>query len=93
MPRPHTDVLTCTPRDLSDSYICTLLDVAGGELVDRGSVAAVSRHTPLLSNTGVKELGREADNSPRFNADVKNVWSYTSTPCYTMPRQCDWLHL
>jgi len=28
----------------------------------------------------VKRPGRETDHSPPFNADVKNVWSYTSTP-------------
>jgi len=32
--------------------------------------------TPL----GVKRLGREADHSPQSSADVKNSWSYTSTP-------------
>jgi len=29
---------------------------------------------------GLKQLEREADNSPPFSAEVKNVWSYTSTP-------------
>jgi len=29
---------------------------------------------------GVKRSGREADHSPPFSADVKNAWSYTSTP-------------
>jgi hypothetical protein len=29
---------------------------------------------------GVKWPGHEADPSPPFNAEVKNVWSYTSTP-------------
>jgi hypothetical protein len=29
---------------------------------------------------GVKRSGREADHSPPFSAEVKNVWSYTSTP-------------
>jgi hypothetical protein len=29
---------------------------------------------------GVKRLGREADHSPPSSAEVKNVWSYTSTP-------------
>jgi hypothetical protein len=29
---------------------------------------------------GLKHPGREADHSPPFSADVKNVRSYTSTP-------------
>jgi hypothetical protein len=29
---------------------------------------------------GVKRPGREADKSPPCSAEVKNVWSYTSTP-------------
>jgi hypothetical protein len=29
---------------------------------------------------GVKLPGREADHSPPSNAEVKNAWSYTSTP-------------
>jgi hypothetical protein len=29
---------------------------------------------------GIKQLGREADHSPLSSAEVKNVWSYTSTP-------------
>jgi hypothetical protein len=29
---------------------------------------------------GVKRPGREADHSPPSSAEVKNTWSYTSTP-------------
>jgi hypothetical protein len=29
---------------------------------------------------GVKRPGREADHSPPCSAEVKNAWSYTSTP-------------
>jgi hypothetical protein len=29
---------------------------------------------------GLKRLEREADHSPPSNAEVKNIWSYTSTP-------------
>jgi hypothetical protein len=29
---------------------------------------------------GVKRPGRETDNSPPSKAEVKNAWSYTSTP-------------
>jgi hypothetical protein len=29
---------------------------------------------------GVKRPGREADHSLRYSAEVKNAWSYTSTP-------------
>jgi hypothetical protein len=29
---------------------------------------------------GVKQPGREADHSPPSSAEIKNEWSYTSTP-------------
>jgi hypothetical protein len=32
--------------------------------------------------SGVKRPGREADHSPPSSAEVKNAWSYTSTPQY-----------
>jgi len=31
---------------------------------------------------GVKRPGREADHSPPPSAEVKNAWSYTSTPLW-----------
>jgi hypothetical protein len=31
-------------------------------------------------SVGVKRPGREADQSPTSRAEVKNAWSYTSTP-------------
>jgi hypothetical protein len=35
---------------------------------------------PGALSLGVKRPGREADYSPPSNAEVKNTWSYTSTP-------------
>jgi hypothetical protein len=32
---------------------------------------------------GVKRPGREADHSPPTSAEVKKMWTYTSTPPYT----------
>jgi hypothetical protein len=37
---------------------------------------------------GVKRPGREADHSPQFSAEVKNAWSYTSTPQYIFMAWC-----
>jgi hypothetical protein len=37
---------------------------------------------------GVKQPGREADHSPPFSAEVKNAWSYTSTPQYAFMEWC-----
>jgi len=31
-------------------------------------------------SVGIKQLGREADHLPLSSANVKNVWSYASTP-------------
>jgi hypothetical protein len=36
----------------------------------------------------VKQLWREADHSPPPSAEVKNVWSYTSTPSYVFMTWC-----
>jgi len=35
---------------------------------------------PGALSLGLKLPGREADHSPPSSAEVKNVWSYTSTP-------------
>jgi hypothetical protein len=35
---------------------------------------------PGALSLGVKRLGRGADHSPPASAEVKNAWSYTSTP-------------
>jgi hypothetical protein len=35
---------------------------------------------PGALSMGVKRPGREADHSPSSSAEVKNAWSYTSTP-------------
>jgi hypothetical protein len=37
---------------------------------------------------GVKRPGREADHSPSYSVEVKNAWSYTSTPQYTFMVWC-----
>jgi hypothetical protein len=36
----------------------------------------------------MKRSGREADHSPPSNAEVKNAWSYTSTPQYVFMTWC-----
>jgi hypothetical protein len=37
---------------------------------------------------GVKRPGREADHSPQSTAEIKNAWSYTSTPQYIFMVWC-----
>jgi len=37
---------------------------------------------------GVKRPGREADHSPPSSAEVKNAWSYTSTPPHVFMTWC-----
>jgi hypothetical protein len=37
---------------------------------------------------GVKRPGREADHSPPSSVEVKNAWSYTSTPQYIFMAWC-----
>jgi hypothetical protein len=38
--------------------------------------------TPGALSMGVKRPEHEADHSPSSSAEVKNAWSYTSTPRY-----------
>jgi hypothetical protein len=38
------------------------------------------RWVPGDLSLGVKRPGREADHSPASSTEVKNAWSYTSTP-------------
>jgi hypothetical protein len=44
--------------------------------------------TKFNRSSGVKRQGREADHSPPFSAEVKNTWSYTSTPPYAFAVWC-----
>jgi hypothetical protein len=39
-------------------------------------------------SSGLKRPGREADYPPTSNAEVKNAWSYTSTPAYIFVTWC-----
>jgi hypothetical protein len=40
------------------------------------------KRVPGTLSLGVKRPGPEADHSPPSSAEVKNAWSYTSTPQY-----------
>jgi hypothetical protein len=43
---------------------------------------------PGALSLGVKRLGLEADHSPPSSVEVKNAWSYTSTPQYVFMAWC-----
>jgi hypothetical protein len=45
-----------------------------------GSQPSPIEWVPCVFSLGVKRPGGEADHSPPSSADVKNAWSYTSTP-------------
>jgi hypothetical protein len=45
-----------------------------------GHIQPPIQWVPGAITAGVKQLRREADNSPSFSAEVKNAWSHTSTP-------------
>jgi hypothetical protein len=86
-------------RDSVDATGCGLDDQGVGVWVPIGSRIFSSPRRPgrlwgplnLLSNgygggvsfLEVKRPGREADHSPPTSAEVKKMWSYTSTPPYT----------
>jgi hypothetical protein len=43
---------------------------------------------PGAFSLGIKRTGREAGRSPPSSAEVKNAWSYTSTPQYAFMAWC-----
>jgi hypothetical protein len=45
-----------------------------------GSTQPSIQSVPGAVSLAVKRPGREADHSPPSSAEVKNAWSYTSTP-------------
>jgi hypothetical protein len=49
-----------------------------------GSTQTPIQWVPGALSLEVKRPGREGDHSLRSNAQVKNTWSYTSTPPYTI---------
>jgi hypothetical protein len=49
-------------------------------LVQNSSGAHSASYPPGALSLGIKRPGREADHSPPSSAEVKNAWSYTSTP-------------
>jgi hypothetical protein len=53
--------------------------------VQAGSGAQTAPY-PLRS--GAKAPGREADHSPPSSAEIKNIWSYTSTRPYALVAWC-----
>jgi hypothetical protein len=55
---------------------------------DSGVHPASYRMATGGSFAGVMRPGREADHSPLSTAEVKKVWSYTSTPQYVFTTWC-----
>jgi hypothetical protein len=45
-----------------------------------GATQPPTKWVPGVLSTGVKRPGREASHSAQSSAEVKNTWSYTSTP-------------
>jgi hypothetical protein len=55
-------------------------------VLDHVTVNCESRRKSLLS-LGVMRPGREADHSPPYSIEVRNAWSYNSTPPYASMAQ------
>jgi hypothetical protein len=53
-----------------------------------GTTQPPIQFVPGALSLGVKRPKREADHSPPYSAEVKNVWSYTSTPQYAFMVRC-----
>jgi hypothetical protein len=53
-----------------------------------GPTQAPIQRIPGALSLWVKRPGREADHSPPCSAELKNAWSYTSTPPYVSTAWC-----
>jgi len=53
-----------------------------------GPIQPAIQWVPGTLFLGVKWPGREADHSPRTNAEVKNAWKYASTPQHAFMAWC-----
>jgi hypothetical protein len=53
-----------------------------------GSIQPRVQREPGILSLGLKRPGREADHSRPASAEVKNLWTYTSTPPYAFMAQC-----
>jgi hypothetical protein len=53
-----------------------------------GPTQPTTQWVPGAISLGVKRPGCEADHSPPSSAEVKNAWSYTSTPQYVFMAWC-----
>jgi hypothetical protein len=54
-----------------------------------GPIQPPIQKVPGNFSLGTKRPGREAGHSPPSNAEVKNVWSYISTPPYALMVWCE----
>jgi hypothetical protein len=72
-------------NSLKHSLLLLLLLLSGSDL--EPTQPPIQRVPGVLS-LAVKRPGREADHSPPPSAEVKNVWSYTSTPQYVFMAWC-----
>jgi hypothetical protein len=53
-----------------------------------GSTQPLIQWVPRALSLGVKRPGHEAGHSAPSSAEVKNAWSYTSTPQYALMACC-----
>jgi hypothetical protein len=53
-----------------------------------GPTQPPTQWVPGALSLGVKRPGREVDHSPPSSAEVKNAWSYISTPQYAFMAWC-----
>jgi len=78
-------------RQITSYFVYTRIDEACSNSQSSGSVQTGSgAHPPSYPmdtgtlSPGVKRPGLEADHLPPSSAEVKNRWSYTSTPPYVL---------
>jgi hypothetical protein len=78
-------VITIRPRQFGAPFSAGIRYFSSTKILPNGSGAYPgSCSLPVALSPGIKWPGNEADLSPPFSADVKNEWSYTSTPLYTI---------
>jgi hypothetical protein len=74
----------CTLQELVESWIIFVrqycCDISSRPAL--GSTQPPIKWVPGALSPGVNRQGREGDHSPPTSAEVKKMWTYTSTPLY-----------
>jgi hypothetical protein len=89
--QPDSGLIYASPQILCTRIVIIILKSLH-DLITNTPTQSLIQWVPEAVFPGIKRPGREADHSPPSGADVKNAWSYTSTPPYVFVTWCLFKH-